>query len=169
LKVEKDELHYFCNNSVTYTIRGIHTKLDIEWGFEAAPGTGDSERAIFRGSRSRIDLLQGKEENYRPEVYVAPNRSEDRSAVGKALAQKLNALAGEWPGLGIEEQAQRFRITIPDRLRIGHEAHFALVAKRFLGYVRDPGSLPRWEKPNMLAKYYVTTRGVELARAAPKY
>jgi hypothetical protein len=24
--------------------------------------------------------------------------------------------------------------------------------------------LPAWEKPNMVAKYYVTTKGVELAR-----
>jgi hypothetical protein len=30
--------------------------------------------------------------------------------------------------------------------------------------VHDPKALPAWEKPNMLAKYYVTTKGVELAQ-----
>ena len=30
--------------------------------------------------------------------------------------------------------------------------------------LRDPGRLPAWEKPNMLAKYYVTTKAVEMSR-----
>src|SRR2546430_13531798 len=44
-------------------------------------------------------------------------------------------------------------ITIPDKYRVGHEAHFAQVTSRFLEYVKDPKRLPAWEKPNMLAKY----------------
>jgi hypothetical protein len=39
-----------------------------------------------------------------------------------------------------------------------------MVARRFLDYVRNPEALPAWEKANMLAKYYVTTMGVELGR-----
>ena len=30
--------------------------------------------------------------------------------------------------------------------------------------MKDPSSLPKWEKANMLAKYYVTTKAVELSR-----
>jgi hypothetical protein len=33
-----------------------------------------------------------------------------------------------------------------------------------LRYLGDRSLLPAWEKPNMLAKYFVTTRGVEMAR-----
>ena len=47
---------------------------------------------------------------------------------------------------------------------MSHEAHFAQVATNFLGYIRDRGTLPAWERPNMLAKYYVTTTGTELSR-----
>jgi hypothetical protein len=36
---------------------------------------------------------------------------------------------------------------------------------RFLEYVREPQSVPEWEKANMLAKYYITTAAVELARS----
>ena len=46
---------------------------------------------------------------------------------------------------------------------MGHEAHFAQVAKLFFSYMKNPKSLPAWENPNMLAKYYVSTRGVDLA------
>jgi hypothetical protein len=74
------------------------------------------------------------------------------------------ALQGTYPGLGIAEQSDRAQLVIPDRYRIGHEAHFGLLTRRFMEYVRNPKALPAWEKPNMLAKYYVTTKGVELAR-----
>jgi hypothetical protein len=47
--------------------------------------------------------------------------------------------------------------------RVGHEAHFAEVTRQFFAYLKDPKTLPAWEKPNMLAKYYVSTKGVEMA------
>jgi hypothetical protein len=55
-------------------------------------------------------------------------------------------------------------VTIPDKYRIGHEARFAEVTNDFLGYLANPASLPAWEKPNMLAKYFVTTAGVALSQ-----
>ncbi|MDP4206090.1 MAG: putative oxidoreductase C-terminal domain-containing protein, partial [Bacteroidota bacterium] len=44
----------------------------------------------------------------------------------------------------------------------GHEAHFAQVTEKFLGYLKD-GKLPRWEVPNMIAKYYTTTSALKMA------
>lgn len=43
--------------------------------------------------------------------------------------------------------------------------HAALVQKEM--YFRDRRTLPAWERPNMLAKYYVTTKGTELSRQGP--
>lgn len=34
--VRDDKLEYFCNNSVWYTIRGVHVQLDISWDWEAS-------------------------------------------------------------------------------------------------------------------------------------
>jgi hypothetical protein len=56
------------------------------------------------------------------------------------------------------------RVTIPHQYRVGHEAHFAQVTKQFFEYLQHPETFPAWENPNMLAKYYVSTKGVELAR-----
>ena len=42
--------------------------------------------------------------------------------------------------------------------------HFAQVTKQFLRYVQGQEPMPAWEKPNMLAKYLITTRGVEMSR-----
>jgi predicted dehydrogenase len=162
--VKDDQLEYFCNNSVTYTLRGIYVKAGVHWDFEATGGGKDSVLSVFRGSKSRIEARSGKAEQYRPELFVIPASDNDRSAVRDALRRRIEALQKTYPGVALEEQAGGFHIVIPDVLRVSHEVHFALVCRRFLDYVRDPKSLPAWEKPNMLAKYYVTTKGVELAR-----
>ncbi|NVM00889.1 MAG: oxidoreductase, partial [Candidatus Helarchaeota archaeon] len=45
----------------------------------------------------------------------------------------------------------------------GHEAHFGQVTDAFLEYLGGK-PMPHWEKANMLAKYYVTTRALEICR-----
>jgi hypothetical protein len=74
-------------------------------------------------------------------------------------------LQSHWPGLAVEERALEARIVIPEKYRVGHEAHFAQVTSRFFEYMKSPKSMPAWEGPNMLAKYYVSTKGVELGQA----
>ena len=93
-----------------------------------------------------------------------PNRPADAPAVKAALVSRVAELAKARPGLTVEDEGARLRVGIPDRYRVGHEPHFAEVTARFLGYLKDPASLPKWEKANMLAKYWVTTQAVELSR-----
>ena len=42
-------------------------------------------------------------------------------------------------------------------------SNFGQLVEQFLNYVRDPQSLPDWEAPNLLAKYYITTTAVRMA------
>lgn len=162
--VKGDRLDYYCNNQVSYRLRGVHTKLDVLWKWEAPAGAGDTHLAVFRGTKSRIEIRQSQPENYRPEIYVIPNNAAGRREVQAALSQKIERLQASYPGIALEDQGAQIRITIPDRYRVGHEAHFAQVTNRFFEYLKAPHSMPAWEKPNMLAKYYVSTRGVELSR-----
>jgi predicted dehydrogenase len=155
-------LDYFCNNRVTYTVRGVHVALDVLWDFQAVAGAGDTHLAVFRGSRANIEVRQGKAENYRPELYVVPQV--DKADIAAALKRQIEAMQPSFPGLAVSSLGARLRVDIPDSYRVGHEAHFGQVAEQFLAYLKDPKSLPAWEKPNMLAKYYVTTEGVRLSR-----
>ena len=63
------------------------------------------------------------------------------------------------------EESLHYRVQIPAGYRTGHEAHFSQVAERYLDFLRQ-GRLPEWEVPNMLAKYYITTQALQLARSA---
>jgi predicted dehydrogenase len=166
--VKNGRLEYYCNNAVHYTIRGIHVQLDILWNWEAPLGTGDSYAATFRGTRARVEIRQGIEENYVPELYIVPDPSA-KAAVFAALKKKIAALQTVWPGLSIKETGDEARIVIPGQYRVGHEAHFAQVTNQFFEYLKSPKSVPGWEKTNMLAKYYVSTKGVELGRARSSY
>lgn len=155
-------LDYFCNTQVTYQVRGCWTKLDVLWGLEAEAGGADTHLSVVRGSRARVEICQGKEQNYRPQLYVLPESSSD--TVGRAVNARIEALAKLYPGLAVEAQGGRYHIVIPDIHRKGHEAHFGEVTRQFLRYIRGEEKMPAWEKANMLAKYHVTTEGVALAR-----
>ena len=162
--VKGDRLDLYCNGSVSYTLRGIHTRVLAAWNYEAPPGAGDTHLAIFRGSKAHIEVRQGKEEHYRPELYVVPNDNLKVSEVLAALEKKVEALQARFPGVAVQNLGGLFRVTVPDQYRVGHEEHFAQVTERFLEYLKNPKSLPSYEKPNLLAKYYVTTKALELSR-----
>jgi predicted dehydrogenase len=161
-----DRLDYFANGEVWYSIRGTHVRLKALWRYEAPEGGGDTHVAVVRGSRSRVEIQQGAEQRWRPELYVVPNQPADAPVVRAAVARRVAELAKVRPGLTVEDEGTRLRVGIPDRYRVGHEPHFAEVTERFLGYLKDPASLPKWEKANMLAKYWVTTKAVEMSSRA---
>lgn len=152
---------YYSNNECRYTLRGVHVTLDALWDYEAPKGSGDTHCASYRGTKARADVRQGVAEKHRPELYVRA-----LADIAAALARRIDQFQARYPGVGFEKVGEEYRVTIPDKYRAGHEAHFAQVAKQFFEYVRDPRLLPSWERPNMMAKYYVATTGVELARKA---
>jgi predicted dehydrogenase len=166
-RVKGDSLEYFCNTFVSYTLRGAHVSLNVIWDWEAPAGAGDSHFAFYRGSRAKVEVRQGAPEKNLPEVYVVPNSASDKPAVLAAVQKKIAAVQDRYPGTAVTDLGDELRLSIPAALRIGHEDHFAQVTQRFLRYVRDRSTLPAWERPNMVAKYYVTTEGTALARRSP--
>jgi predicted dehydrogenase len=157
------KLDYFCNTRVAYAVRGIHVRLDVAWDFEAPAGGGDTHFAVFHGSRARVEVRQGAEQRFRPELYVVANDPE-RPDVEKALVHRMSVVQERFAGTAIVQDGNAWRVIIPDQYRIGHEAHFGEVARDFLASLADPGRMPSWEKPNMVAKYATTTEGVRRAR-----
>ena len=148
-----DSLDYYCNNSVYYTLRGVHVKLETVWHWEAPAGSGDVYEAMFRGTRARVEIRQGPAERYIPELYVVPAAD----GVPAAVRRRAEAL-----GLAVAGTDDELRIVVPEKLRVGHEAHFAQVTNRFFDCVKSPQSMPAWERDCMVAKYYVSTGGVDL-------
>jgi predicted dehydrogenase len=160
--VVSGQLLHPCNNTVLYRLRGVWVWLNASWGVEALPGRGDRQSGQIRGTRCIIEERQGEAERFIPEIYLWP-RGHDLSLAVQRWQQRAQE---EFPGVRVEAIRGGYRLEIPDELRTGHETHFTAVTRRFLSWVQNPASMPAWESANMKAKYFVTTHGVRLARAA---
>jgi predicted dehydrogenase len=165
--IKAGKLEYYANTQVSYTLRGINTKLSVIWDWEAPAGAGDTHFAFYKGTRARIEIRQTEADRYLPELYVVPAAAAVKPQVLAGVKAKVAALQELYPGIGVEERGTEIHVTIPASLRNGHEAHFAQVTTSLLKYLRQRPTLPAWERPNMLAKYYVTTTGTELSRKSP--
>lgn len=157
--VKDDRLQYDSNDLVSYTLRGIHIKVKVLWIYEA-PG-GDTLFTMYKGTKARVEVRHGKEQNFRPQLYVVPNSPAQKPEVIAALNRKLETLQASYPGIGVQDLGPEMLITIPDQYRGGQ---FARLTAKFLEYLRNPESVPAWEKASLLAKYYTTTQGLEVVR-----
>ncbi len=153
-----NNLMVYANGDISYKIKGIHAKVSVIWDFQAPEGAGDTHFSIMRGTKANLIISQGKEQNYKPELYIEGVTDLDENVLQGAIAK----LSEKYPGIGLEKLDKKWRVVIPQKYHIGHEAHFGQVMEKYLQYLTE-GTLPDWEVPNMLAKYYTTTRALQLA------
>ncbi len=156
-------LAVYCNGEIVYTIKGIHAKVSVVWNYQAPEGTGDTHFSVMKGTKANVIIRQGKEQNFRPELYVDAVAGVELLALETALQDAIVNLQQKYTGVELKREGNAWHILIPDKYRVGHEAHFGQVTEKYLHYLIE-GKLPDWEAPNMLAKYYTTTKALELAR-----
>jgi len=160
--MDGDKLKVYCNGEMIYKIKGKYAKVSVIWNYEAPEGTGDTHYSIMRGTKSDLIIKQGKEESYKPTLYV---QSKGEANFDKLITDALeHSIGPKFPGTEAEKvSANIWKIIIPDEFKIGHEAHFAQVTQNYLRYL-DEGKLPNWEIPNMITKYYTTIEGYKMAK-----
>jgi predicted dehydrogenase len=161
-KVVNDTLlKVYCNGQVNYKLFGVNVKLTAKWAYKAVAG-GDSQYSVLRGTKAKLVILQGAEQNYTPVLYIEPNNP-NNAAYDAQVQQQLRLIQAKYPGVMLQKQSNRWMVVIPAKYNDGHEAHFARVTNKFLEYL-EKGDMPKWEVPNMIAKYYTTTTALSIAR-----
>jgi len=161
--VDGSILRVYSNGEINYTLKGVHAKVSVIWNFEAPEGTGDTHYSTMRGSNCELMIRQGEAEGYKPTLYIRPTFIESPDEFRTALETGSQQLAVKYPGLSIEMIDELlWRVNIPDSYKVGHEAHFGQVTEKYLDYL-SKGTLPEWEIPNMIVKYYTTTEGMKQA------
>ena len=154
-------LSVYANGVMDYTIKGVHARVSVRWNFEAPPGGGDTHFSVLRGTLANLVIRQDSAHGYKPVLSVEPVGAS--AGYEHALRQVVAGLQSEYPGLALRQTANGWEVFVPARFELDHEATFAEVTKKYLGFVKT-GKMPDWEVPNMLAKYYTTTKALELAR-----
>jgi len=161
--VDDGNLMVYANGEIIYRIRDIWAKVKVEWNFKAPEGGGDTHYSIMKGTLSNLIIQQGKKENFRPELYVELTGGIDPEEFEKRLKEAVKHDIAKEGLQVVKEDVKRWRIEIPGKYRVGHEAHFGQVTGKFLEYLID-GKLLEWEVPNMITKYYTTTEALKMAR-----
>ena len=160
--VKDGMLSTYSNGEINYRLKGIHAKISVTWDFQAPEGTGDTHFSVMRGTQASVVIKQGKEQNYKPTLYIEPSAKTDLKAFEKAIQADLKQLNSKYPGVELKKIGSGWEVIIPDTYKVSHEDHFAQVTKKYLECLKK-GQLPAWEVPNMIAKYYTTTKAREKA------
>lgn len=158
----KGALGVYANGEINYQIKGINAKVSVIWNFEAPAGAGDTHFSIMKGSKANLIIRQGKEQNFKPVLYIEPLDKDDKAFESDLKAGLAKVQAG-FPGIDVQRAGDIWTVTVPEKYHNGHEAHFGQVTEKYLGYLQNK-NMPEWEVPNMITKYYVTTKALELAR-----
>lgn len=154
-------LKVYSNGEMNYRLCGVHAKVSVTWAYKAPEGAGDTHYSIMRGTKASLIIRQGAEQEYKPALYIEPVT--DDVSYEKSLSEQIRKIQKKYQGVELKKLNTSWEVIIPEKYREGHEAHFARVTENFLEYLNSR-NMPVWEVPNMIAKYYTTTKALELAK-----
>lgn len=162
--VDKDQiLKIFVNGEIDYKILDSYVKVRALWDYKAQEG-GDRHYSVLRGTKANLVIRQGAEQQFKPVLYIEPANDIKDASYEQKLMENLKTIQAKYPGIQLKKENKVWEVVIPEKYKVGHEAHFAQVTLKFLEYLKK-GNIPAWEVPNMLAKYYTTTEALEVAKS----
>jgi predicted dehydrogenase len=154
-KINDSTINVWSNGEINYQVKGVHAKVAVVWEYKTASGN-DTHYSVMRGTKASLVIKQGPGENYKPTLYIeSPDKNFDPSNDFKKIQSK-------YPGVELTKFQNGWVVQVPAKYKEGHEEHFARVTENFLGYLKNK-NMPAWEVPNMITKYFITTKALEIA------
>jgi predicted dehydrogenase len=151
-------LEVLANGSIDYQVKGINSRVMVEWRFTTPEDGNDLKGAYAEGTKATLIISQEYGQQ-RPRLFAQKGENVTEKDFQINLEQAITLLNTNYPGIILNMESKNFEIIIPENL----EQKFDPTFKVFLGYLvnRD---MPQWEVPNTLAKYYITTTALEMAK-----
>ena len=166
--LDQDMLHVYANGIINYQVNDVHIRLKVLWNYQAPEGGGDTFTSIIKGTNASLSIIQNREQHFIKQLYIQKGDNTDKEIFIHCLADRIKLLQDEYPFISFRETSEGvFLIDIPTEMREDHEAHFKYVAQQFFDFLKE-GKMPEWEISNTLAKYYITTKAVEIAKESAK-
>lgn len=151
-------LEVFANGSIIYQVKGIYAGVRVDWR-PATPKDGNDLRdAYAEGTKATLHISQ-KYGQKGQKLYVQKAEGVTEKDFQNNLEMTVARLQTIYPGISLSHEAKFTEIVIPPDMKISQDPIF----KVFIGYLvnRD---MPEWEVPNTIAKYYITTTALEMAK-----
>jgi predicted dehydrogenase len=153
----------YANGEMNYSLNGVHARVIVKWGYRAPEGAGDTHYSLTSGSNAKLVIRQGQEQNFKPVLYIEPSDPANIDDFEEVLLREFPKIEEKYPGVELKKLENSWEVLVPDVYDVGHEAHFARVTEKYLQFLID-GKMPDWEVPNMISKYYTTTKALEMAK-----
>jgi predicted dehydrogenase len=152
-KYVKDSiLSVLANGEINYTIKGVHAKVTVNWKYREPAGSSDTHYALMRGTKADLELRQGSDEKYKATLYIKVAPGIPAAEFVTAIEKVKVRFQQKYPGFDLIQKGNEW-IVKPGTFKGTNSAQIAI------GYILN-NSMPAWEVPNMIAKYYTTTSGV---------
>lgn len=158
-------LKVYANGTVNFDVKNRAIGLKVIWNWQAPEGSGDTFRSVVQGTKAILKTVQDKEHNFIKQLYVQKPEGLDENKFSDSMKKAIKKIQTTYPFVSVSPTSTKgeYLINIPEVNREGHESHFKQVAESFFNFLvnRD---MPEWERANTLAKYYITTKAVEIAK-----
>ena len=133
--IKDGKLNVFANGEIVYQIKGIWAKVSVTWDYQPPAGGGDTHFSLMRGTLCDLVIKQGKEENFKPTLYVENIKGSSVNDFTVKLKEALATLP--YDSLTVEPSGKSaLKINIPAKYRVTHEEHFGQVTEKFLEYLK---------------------------------
>lgn len=157
-------LKVYANGTINFNLRNHVVGLKVIWNYQAPEGGGDTFMSVIKGSKAILKTRQGKEQNFIKQLYVQKPENISEKEFSDNLQKAIDKTRTNYPFISISPSTKgEYLINIPVENREGHETHFKYVGESFFRFLVDR-DMPEWETSNTLAKYYITTSAVDIAK-----
>jgi hypothetical protein len=159
-ELQNGQLEVYANGEMDYLLKGIHTRVSVEWKYAAPEGSGDTYYSAVKGTKATLVIHQDKAQGYKEVLYIKPVKK--HAAWQAALAESMDKIHRTWPDISLKQLGDSLEVVIPGKEETGHEQRFSSVVKQYLQYLENQ-KMPDWEISSMLTKYYTTTQALKKA------
>ncbi len=159
--VKDGKLEVMSNGTIDFVMDGVRIGVKVSWNYVAPKGGGDTFAQVIKGKKATVRILQEESTSYKRVMYVETS--------SKKAAASLERIHAKMPFASfVQEATGRYRLVIDTKKLPSGRFGSGTIVPDFLSYIDNPASVPSWEAPNTLVKYYVTTEAVRQVSSLPE-
>ncbi len=155
--VKDSVLQVFANGTISYRVKGVYCNVAVEWR-SATPSDGNDLRSAYAEGTNCTILIQQHYGLKNPELHLQKGDKIAIQEFKNRLNKTMQILQKNYPGISFSGEGDNVQIIIPSELGNSYDPTFRV----FTGDLINK-DMPKWEVPNTLAKYYITTTALEMA------
>jgi len=157
--VKDSVLSVFANGKILFTVKGVYTEVNVEWRAATPKGGNDIRSAYAEGDRSTVFIDQAFGRT-KPRLCIEKRSNLSSKDFREQLDRSFALLQKDFPGISWSQEGKFVQVNIPAELELKRDITFKVFSDYLLNH-----SLPKWEVPNTIAKYFITTTALEMAKA----